>query len=254
MRITVVALSALVLGLIFLYLGDVDTPFWSRHKPLPTLLENMGGLLVASVCLGILWELIGKRAFVAEVLEATRVGVDVQRAGLSQVAAKFLDVDYKVLFRKADRVDVFVVHGNAWLSRNRSLMEGVASKPGALIRIFLSDPQASSTIEVLAEQVELDHNALIARIESSRREFESLLTPGGAKIETFYYPGNRTHAMYRIGDSAVITFYPHRRGKTSQIPSLVCRDGGALYAFVCADFKAIEQMSRRCGPDLHTQK
>ena len=245
LRIVIAALVALSAGLLLLYLGNSADPFWSRHGSLQALVENTGGLLVASVCLGILWEFVGKRAFAAEVLEAARVGVDIQSAGLKQVAPSFLQVNYEKLFYKANRVDIFVVHGSAWLSRNRSYMEYVASKPGARIRVFLSDPQSSSTIKVLAEQVDLDSDSLIARIEDSRRDFVGLLTPGGAKIETYYYPGNRMHAMYRVGDSAVITFYSHRRGKTSKIPSLVCHEGGALYAFVCSDFEAIEQMSRR---------
>ncbi|MFY1696000.1 hypothetical protein [Solwaraspora sp. WMMA2101] len=246
MRIVLIALAALLVGLLLLHLGGRASPSWMRNPSLQALLENVGGLLVASVCLGALWELVGKRAFVAEVLEATRLGADIESAGLRQVAASFLDVDYRSLFKEVKQVDIFAVHGSAWLSRNRSFLEEVSVRPGALIRIFLSDPQVTAIIDGLARQTQTSSDMLASRIESSRQEFESLRKSGGAEIETYYYPGVRTHAMYRIGGSAVITFYPHKPGKTSKIPSLVCHEGGALYAFVCSELEAILQISRRC--------
>lgn len=89
-----------------------------NHPILRSLSVNMGGLIVASVALGAIWELLGKRRFVEEIFEAASVSEAVRSAKVSVITTHFQEgVDWTSLMEGARELDLFVAAGRTWRSR-----------------------------------------------------------------------------------------------------------------------------------------
>src|SRR4051812_10894769 len=73
------AISFIVVGIALIRASEW-ADLWPNWKP---VLANIGGLLVASVGVGVLWELVGRRTFVEEIFEAASVSSEVQSAKIS---------------------------------------------------------------------------------------------------------------------------------------------------------------------------
>ncbi|MFD0599571.1 hypothetical protein ACFQZ4_50665 [Catellatospora coxensis] len=79
----------LAVGVSGIYVGESTNGFWEGHKGAQTFIENLGGFIVAAVVLGIVWELVGKRAFLQEILATTGLANDVERTGLLGAGVDF---------------------------------------------------------------------------------------------------------------------------------------------------------------------
>src|SRR5690348_17121919 len=88
LRTILVAGCALVSGGILLFLYS-DQSLWDKGSPWQVLVGNLGGLLIASVAIALIWELAGKRAFVDEVLAKVRLSHDVSSSGLTAITHDF---------------------------------------------------------------------------------------------------------------------------------------------------------------------
>jgi hypothetical protein len=230
-------------GLFLLYLGGLDLP-WEGVK---ALLNNLGSAFIVSVALTLLWELWGRRAFSREILETARTATEIEAAGLVRVGTNYVeDPDWEELFRNVRKLDVFVSYARTWRNAQMSRLTQLASRNDARIRVFLPDPTDTATIAHLADRFSMDEGELVAAIKQAKKEFSDLAQPGGAKVEVYYRPGDIVFSCYRFDTTAIIVLYSHSR-RRSQVPTLVCRDGGSLYQFIRDELRAIESQSRKAN-------
>jgi hypothetical protein len=68
LQTVVVAAVIAAIGAGLLYVGGRGD-WWSNRPGLQALINHLGGALIVSVALSVLWELFGKRAFAREILE-----------------------------------------------------------------------------------------------------------------------------------------------------------------------------------------
>lgn len=88
-----------VAGLILLWAGEETSD--QSHAIWRAVLLNLGGLLVATATLTMLWELRGRRTFAQEVLAAAGVASDARTAGLRGISGDYLHVaDWEHLFER----------------------------------------------------------------------------------------------------------------------------------------------------------
>lgn len=233
-----------LVGLSLLYLSSSIPALWVRHEAWHSVVNDLGGLLIISVGLGAIWELVGKRSFAREVLEAAKLSGDISLAGLRSIGTNWLeDADWAELFSGVSDLEIFVAYGQSWRTFNLARLEEFSRRRGAHLRLYLPDPNDAQSIATLARRFAMTSEVLIGHIDETRAGYESLRSKGGT-IEIFFYPGDRTFSLYRFGDTAVITLYRHKHERSATIPTIVCRSGGSLYDFVISELEAIRSASR----------
>ena len=207
------------------------------------MVNNLGALLIVSTALGVLWELIGKRAFAREVLETALTSADVEAAGLMRVGTNYVkEPDWESLFGTVRKLDIFLAYGSTWRNTHMPQLEKLA-RNGGRIRVYLPDPIDAVAIQRLADRFAKTPDELGRLIDEARRAYQALPVAGGGSIEVFFRPGDPVFSCYRFDGTAVLTLYTHQRKRTG-VPTIVCRDGGSLYQFIRDEFKALSDQSR----------
>jgi hypothetical protein len=233
-------------GIVGLYFGGRDS-LWKHHLGLQALLNSVGGLLVASVALGLIWELAGKRAFAKEVLASATAGADIDTMGVVRMTNNYAEADWADLFAGVQKLDIFVAYARTWRNSHIDRLRKLARTPGVRIRVFLPDSADAETVRWMAERFGYTSADLCSAIEEAKQAYTSLATANGSTVEVYYRKGESLFSCYRFDTTAVITLYTHRRERTG-VPTLVCRDGGQLYEFVRGELAAIESQSLRVYP------
>ncbi len=238
-----VAVGLAVVGIVLLYFGGRTDQWWRTHPGAQALVNNLGALLIVSTALGVLWELIGKRAFAREVLETARTSTDVEAAGLTRVGTNYVkEPDWESLFATVRKLDIFLAYGSTWRNTYIRELEKLAQS-GGRIRVYLPDPSDTVAIQRLADRFAKTPTELLGLIDEARRAYQSLPVAHGGSTEVFFRPGDPVFSCYRFDGTAVLTLYTHQRRRTG-VPTIVCRDGGSLYQFVRDEFDALKQQSR----------
>lgn len=238
LRTVVIGLVTLMAGLVALYFGN-DSGRWQRWPALQPVVNEVGALLIVSVALGVVWELVGKRAFSREILETARVAADVEDSGLVTLGSRFTNSpDWDHLFREANNLDVFVAYASTWRHTHADKIRDLLRR-GGRVRIYLPDPADSINIAALAERFQTTPTELINRISTAAREFYELGDGLRGSINVLHFAGDPVFTLYRFDHVAVIAFYKHRRGIVDFIPTIVCRAGGWLYEFAESELDAI---------------
>jgi hypothetical protein len=242
-----ISIAVAAVGVVLLYFGGRNS-LWEQHRGLQALVNSLGGLLVVSVAVAGLWELWGKRSFVREILETARTSTDVEAAGVVRIGTNYVeDPDWEDLFRGVRKIDIFFAYGRTWRNNNLTRLRTVAASPDARIRVYLPDPGDTDTLKPLMSAFNMTRADLVRAIGEARQAFQSLRQPGGADIQVWFRKGEASFSCYRFDRAAVITLYSHGRERTN-VPTIVCRDGGSLYEFVRAEFRALEAQSVRATP------
>jgi hypothetical protein len=241
----VVAVAVAGVGILLLWLSEAQK--LEEHPSWQGLIASLGGLLVASVAISLLWELVGKRAFAGEIFEIARIGTDVRNAALTRIGTSYLDdVDWEGYFATVEKLDIFVAYGSTWRAANYQRLRQVAGQQTARIRIFLPDPTDEALIERLALRFDSSADEVRSKIREARREFAGLEQAGGGDVSVYYHNGDPLFSCYRFDRNAIVTLYSHTRRRVN-VPTIVCRDGGTLYEFVRDELRAIEDQS---GPAI----
>lgn len=209
----------------------------------PSLYGQVGGLLVATGLITLTWELVGKRAFTAELMSKTQLREDIVRSGVQRVTDQYLqDVEWDELFASSRRLDIVVAYASTWRNANRRRLEELVSKSGGGLRVFLPDPDDPETMSVLAKRFDMTPIALEAKIEEAIEDFKGLGAKGN--VEVYVRSGDALFSCYQFDHRSVMTLYSHSQERRGSVPTFLVGDG-MLREFVGTDIEAIEKQSRR---------
>jgi hypothetical protein len=176
---------------------------------------------------------------------AEQLATDVRTAGLLRIGANYLNgLDWDRLFTDVRELDIFVAYGQTWRNLNIRQLHKLARQHGSRIRIFLPDVTDETTTSLLAHRFAITPEELIRRIESTCEAYEQMRHPAGARIEIYYFPGDRMFSFYRLDNTVVVGFYSHSRNRLPSIPVFVGSAPGTLYEFILEELGAIKQQSR----------
>jgi hypothetical protein len=215
-----------------------------HHGTWRLLLDEFGTVLIAAVALGVLWELVGKRAFASEMFAVAGVGVDVLSAGIVRVGTSYLDdVAWQELFKSAEKLDVFVAYASTWRSAHYHRLQELAGKPQSRVRVYLPDPYDEGLVTRLALRFSMTVDQVRERIRDARAEFAGFQRENGGTVSVFYHSGDPVFSCYRFDGTIVLTLYSHTRAR-QKVPTIVCRQGGELYEFVRDELTAIDKQSK----------
>jgi|WetSurMetagenome_2_1015567.scaffolds.fasta_scaffold09200_1 hypothetical protein len=237
-----IGIALLGAGLGALYICECIEDFWSVHRSLQATLRSLGSLLIASVTLGFVWQFFGKRAFLDEILAKAGIAKELTHAGILRVTDAFHhEVDWKGLFKNANRLDLFFAYAQTWRNTNGEELRRLASKKGSRIRVVLPDPDNAEVLRELARRFKYtpDHvKELIAEAVQYFTDLKTVADHNGAVVEIWLYQGTPQVSFYRFDDVGVLSLYTHQHQRTP-LPTFIVGHGGTLYDFIRKEFDAM---------------
>lgn len=218
-----IALAVILAGVLIL-IGAAQNVL-RPYSAIKATLDQIGGLLVATGLLSILWEAFGKAAFTKEVLGYARVAQDVSDAGIKRVTMNYLsEVEWKDLFSSSRNLDIFVAYGRTWRHTHIDSLRKMARRSGTHIRIFLPDPDDPAHLGVMARRFNRSITALEADVREALREFSALSSEPGASIEVFVREGDWLFSCYKFDQRSVLVLYSHAQTRR-EVPTLILHEG-----------------------------
>ncbi len=240
--VVTIALVAVLLGIGLFWLDDqVSSDSWSA------IINNIGGLVIATGLLAVGWELLGKRAFADELIAKVQLRTDVVGSGLQRITDQYLeDVEWADLIVGAQKVDIVVHYANTWRNAHHQRLQAVAANKKARMRIFLPDPDDEQTLITLARRFDRPADDIEKDIRQAIREFTEMHTPGGADLQVYLRAGDMVFSCYRFDSRAVLALYSHSR-RRSLVPTFVVGSGN-IWDFVYGEVQEIQKQSRQIFP------
>lgn len=227
--------------------------WWERYEVWQTLLRELGALLLVTVIITILWDLVGKRAFLDEVCAKARVSAEIRLAGISSVTTSYnlSEIDWGSLFKNVKKLDLFFSYARTWRNTHLQELKRLAASKGARIRVVLPDPGDDLTVRDLARRFDCSTTELVSRIEEAAAFFRNLRPSSGsdgAQVIVWFLPAAPLYAFYRFDRVVVLTLHGHRRER-APFPTFVCEQDGTLYEYVRQEFEAMIKANGLAKPD-----
>ncbi|MCD5402149.1 DUF3606 domain-containing protein [candidate division NPL-UPA2 bacterium] len=241
LRTLLVALIIAVFGISLLYLS-AHKDWWKGYEIWQTVVQNVGGLLLVTVAITLLWELWGKRAFLDEVLAKAQLSRDITFAGIVKITDSFHhDIDWKSYFRTVNKLDIFFAYARTWRNTHVQELQEVAARENARIRVVLPDPEDDQTVHELARRFNYtpeELRNLIKEAETHFRNLRSSTSVSGAQIDIWFLPAAPHFTFYRFDRIGILALYSHRRER-APVPTFICEMGGTLYDYIRKEFEAM---------------
>ncbi|QCW49540.1 hypothetical protein FE634_02325 [Nocardioides dongxiaopingii] len=208
---------------------------------------NLGGVLVAAAVLSAAWELLGRRAFMREMLAAVNLREEVAVSGLSKLSREYLkDVEWDRLIRGATKMDIVVSYAGTWRGTHYEALEHLVAKKNSQLRVFLPDPDHRPTVETIAAGFGMTYEGLQPKIAEAVKEFSQLGNNSTGTVEIYVRKNYFVFSCYRLDDTAIIAFNSHQQ-KRHKVPTLVV-DRGAVWDFVSEEIESIKDQSNLVKP------
>jgi hypothetical protein len=240
-RTTLIASGVAAVGLALLWAVTFYGSF-DAHSTTKAVLEQLGGLLITTGGLAVLWDLRGRRDMIREVLAKVELSADLEATGLRRASMDWRVVPWGELIAGSRQIDVFIAYGSTWLSTHSVELAEFAKSRRNKMRYFLPDPEDPIAMSVLAERFDYTQEIIKSKVEEAARTVAKLSKDGSADIRVWYRRGAPTFTCYRFDEQIVVTMYQHKVGRGA-IPSLVMQKG-TFGGFFTGDLAAIEEQSR----------
>ncbi|MGN5635821.1 hypothetical protein [Streptomyces sp. AC154] len=243
------ACVGLVVGGALLYTSGLQ--WFDEHEAFGTLVNQLGGLLIASVALATLWDLVGRRSFFREMLEVLDLKHDVHVSGLDSIGTDYRKVvDWDDCLSSAKNLDIFAAWATTWRNNNQTNLQQLASRADARIRICLPDPNDNTCIKSLAARFNMSQPEARAKLNEAIEGYKKLDANGSrsGRVEIYTTPIFRAFTSYRIDNQFVVTLYHHKDNRSGSFPAFTCRKGGSLFAFFEEDLEGVLGASTKIYP------
>lgn len=231
-----------VIGLFLLIMPQLF-PSWNNHPRLLLITSNLGGLLVASLSLSIIWELTIKRSFLYEIYEVSKISSALRESGLSGVSFDFYRLDWEGYFQSAKEVDIFLTYGGSWRGAVENYIKSFALRTGVKIRLILPDPENQLLVSELARRFNKTEAEMKSRIERAISEFNVLLTGKSCDYKLYLTTCAPLYGYYKFDRKMAITIFTQGVSKTS-VPTFLIDGDGALPNFFINDFDHLIAQAR----------
>ncbi|MCX4998618.1 hypothetical protein [Streptomyces longwoodensis] len=232
--------ASAVLGMLLLWVSGLA--WFDHHRSFGTLANQLGGLLIASFALATLWDLVGRRSFLAETLEILELKQDIHESGLTAIGTDYRKiVDWDDCLGSATRLDIFAAWATTWRINNQNNFERLLSRNDARIRVYLPDPTDLNCLKSMATRFNYTQTEVRNKINEAIDGYKKLDSNGAAtgKVEIYTTPTFRAFTAYRIDNQFVVTLYHHNNDRRGSFPAFTCREGGSLFAFFEEDLEGV---------------
>ncbi|QDQ24944.1 hypothetical protein FNU76_00490 [Chitinimonas arctica] len=232
----------LLLGILLLVISEVII-FPADYTWIKPVVSNLGGLLVATLSIALMWELFSKRSFLNEILEKTGLADEIKLSGLIGISTNPVKgPDFSKLIKSAERLDIFVCYANTWRATHEEDLKFLAKKKGCRIRLIIPNPDNAEIMKDLTRRFDApSEQQMSERIKSAISEYKSLFAAVNNSTLDFsiwIHDENPVTSFYRFDRIAVLTLYKHARGR-GNVPTLISDRDGSLYNYVESEIDAM---------------
>lgn len=237
---------------VLLIIIAVNTDWLISHPGLQTPIRELGGILVATVTVALLWELYAKRAFLGELMVAAKIAEDVRAARLLNITSDFVrGVHWDEFFRKTNRLTIFFSYGNPWKDYGEELHH-LATRHNTQVQLMLPNPTDEKVVSELAHRFGQTSEEVKQGILRTERDFKELfdIDESSTQFSIWYLSFAPVFSYYIFDDVVVLTLYKHRKGRVHTIPAFVFERGGSLYDFINEEHKAIINESNQLAKQV----
>lgn len=231
-------------GILVLWLST-GLGWFDSHSTAKALAEQLGGLLVTTGGLAVLWDLRGRRDMINEVLARVELRSDLEVTGLQRASMDWRIVPWAELITEAKEIDVFIAYGSTWLSTNSTELATFAKQRRNKMQYILPDPEDETTMAVLAARFEYTPEVIKQKIYEAARSVAKISRDGNADIRVRFRPGAPTFTCYRFDNTVVVTLYTHQVGRGA-IPTFVL-GAGSVSDFFRSDLHGMKAQGREVG-------
>ena len=230
LRALVAALIFVIIGLVCLWISEAK---WTSDSPaLKGVFGQLGGLMLASIAIAMIWELFSKRALMEEMLNKARVAEDIHRNGLEGFSLYPLKgVDHTKLIKNSQQIDILVSYGGSWRNQNEWELREFAKRSGTKARVILNDPDDDELLGDLARRFGKSASVIKGLINDAISDYKKIFdVTKGATLEIWVHRRTPVYSCYRFDNVIVSTSYRYQEGR-GQVPTMTCARGGDLYDF-----------------------
>lgn len=252
LQIVLTAIVVVIFGLLLIVIAEINALwFWIGQENIQSVvqsvLSDIGSLLLASVAISLLWELVGKRAFLDEILSKVRLSQDVISTGIIKITSDFQDdIDWNSLFHHVNDLDIFFLYGQTWRGTHAVRLQKAARRH-VNIRVVLPDPDDDISVSELARRIVTTKEEVQKRIREAEVAFKNLKKEG-AKVSIWFLPRLPLFSFYRFDHTIVFALYTNDPSQKT-IPAFLLKEGGSLYEFAQAEFSAMTNENGLARPD-----
>lgn len=237
LRTLVAALIAAMIGLVLVFVSVsllINRPVWQAFA------RELGALLFVSAVITLLWDLLGKRALVDEVLAKVQLSQDIKSSGITRTTSNFRsgDLNWDTYFQNVSEIDIFLSYGRTWRSTHLEKLRQMARNKKVRMRVVLPNPDNDETVRELARRFTYEPDELVRLIKEAEGFFRNLRQSGGGKIEVWFTVTPPLFSFYIFDRIAVVALFSHRPERTA-VPAFVCEQGGYLYGYLREEFDAM---------------
>jgi hypothetical protein len=225
-----VGIAIVVVGGFFLWIGTLGTEWYQVAS------TQLGTAIIITAGLGVLWDWFGRRLLADEIFDKMNVAFNVSRWGLKDLTMSWNDQRWSKLFAASSNVDVMISYGQTWRGVAASGLEEFLASKNNVLRVCLPDPDEQWLLTALSHRFNTTPERVAEKIRDASSYFADLRDKGQATVQVFYRTGEPLYGLYRFESVAVLTLYPHRKERSTKIPTLVV-EGGELLEFVKGDFE-----------------
>lgn len=247
---TVAIALAVALVAILLFVAGHNEALQSASGTTAIILTEIGGLLLVSAALTLLWELGAKREFANELFEKARISEFVRETGLIKAFDDFQKLDWDEHFEGTKNFDVYFAGGTGFRKSHQKFFEDLEDNPQATINVFLPDPDD----EVIVEQLRLrwrpkyTEQKVRERLTDAIVDFNGVLERArakGATVNVWLVPFAPLYTLYRCDDVFVFTPYRHRPYESKgTVPVSIYRQGGSMHEYFEKELAFLKENGR----------
>lgn len=230
----IVILAAVVLvgaSVLLIWLGGLGEEWYHF------VFVQVGTAVLVAAGISILWDAWGRRLLADEMFEKMKLGQGVSRWGLRDLSLTWSEQPWPELFAKGSNVDVMLGYGQTWRGVAHSGLEEFLANRKNTLRVCLPDPEVAWLMESLAHRYNQPTDRLRERVREAARYFADLRDAGEATVQIFFRAGQPLYALYRFESVAIVTLYPHRKERSSKVPTMTM-ESGEMVEWLKQDFEA----------------
>lgn len=242
LRTLLVALLVFIAGIALLVFSETTQEISSRLW-LKAVVTNLGGLVIASVSIALLWELVSKRAFFDELLANTGLVDEIRSLGLVGLSVNALrGPDFSKLIRSTTRLDIFVCYANTWRGTYVEELRELAKKPNFKVRLIVPNPKNQALMTEIAQRFGVGTTqALQDKINGAIDDLKNIFASADqaqSEFSVWVHEDNPVTSFFLFDSTAVVTLYKHSRGR-GNVPTFVFDQGGSLFRYVETEVQAM---------------
>lgn len=232
----------ILLGLSLMWVSDIE--YFESHKTLKDLVNQVGGVLITTGAIAVLWDFFARKELMNEVLEKVHLSDEVVKAGISQVFANPQKIPWNKLIDDAQSIDAFIAYGRTWYAINAESIRQFVASENRQLNLYLPDPNDQSLMTILAQRTDGDVAKLKQFIADTVTTFRGLQKGRGSAVTLHYRRGYPTYAAHRFDRrSLVITFYRNTPAR-ADVPTLLLNQGTFLEGFFQRDLDDTAEQSQ----------